>query len=95
MIRERLGREQATPDASPSLQERQAPPVLKLKAIVMTDSEHGTALIEVDGRRLRLRLARTETDLDYVMIQGSSYRLQSFSPRSVTLEYHGQLLIVQ
>ena len=94
-ILERLGGEQASAVALPATQERQAPPVLKLKAIVMTDSDHGAALIEVEGRRIRLRLSRPEAGLDTAVIQGSTYRVQNFSARSVTLESNGQLLIGQ
>ena len=97
-ILERLGRGQPTSLValpSTSIQERQTPPVLKLKAMVMTDSDHGTALIEVEGRRLRLRLSRTEREPDSLVVQGSTYRVQNFSARSVTLESHGQTLIVQ
>ena len=107
---ERLHRE-PTPIAavpiSPLVQERWPPPVLKLKAMVMTDRDHGTALVEVDGRRIRLRLARTlkeqgaapesppPTEVDSVVIQGSSYSVQSFSARSIVLTNHNQLLLVQ
>lgn len=94
-ILERLGGEQVSTVASPATQERQTPPILKLKAMVMTDSDHGTALIEVEGRRIRLRLSRPEAGLDPVVIQGSTYRLKSFSAHSVTLESNGQLLIGQ
>lgn len=97
-ILERLGREQPTSlVALPStpIQERKEPPLLKLKAIVMTDSDHGTALIEVDGRRVRLRLSRTEAGVDCLVVQGSPYRVQDFSARSVVLESQGQTLLVQ
>jgi hypothetical protein len=94
-ILERLGGEQPRAVALPATQERQAPLELKLKAIVMSDSDHGTALIEVEGRRIRLRLSRLEAGLDPVVIQGSTYRVQNFSAHSVTLESNGQILIGQ
>jgi len=71
------------------------PPVLKLKAIVMSDIDHGIAQIEVDGRRIRLRLSRPATNIDSVVIQGSTFHVQNFSARSVMLENHGQTLLVQ
>jgi hypothetical protein len=81
--------------------------VLKLKAMVMIDSDHGTALIEVDGRRVRLRLARPSSeqlavpessvaiDLEGVVIQGSTYHVQRFSARSILLTDGSQNLLVQ
>ncbi len=110
-ILERLYRDQpapiaALPSASPVVQERLSPPVLKLKAMVMTDSDHGTALIEVEGRRVRLRLARPTDQLaapepsasrvlDGVVIQGLTYHVQDFSARSVLLTNHSQTLLIQ
>ncbi len=110
-ILERLYRDQpapieALPSTSPVVQERLSPPVLKLKAMVMTDSDHGTALIEVEGRRVRLRLARPTDQLaapepsasrvlDGVVIQGLTYHVQDFSARSVLLTNHGQTLLIQ
>ena len=111
-ILERLYRDQpgpvaALPTTSPVAQDRLPPPVLKLKAMVMTDSDHGTALIEVEGRRVRLRLARPATDqlaapepsapsvLDGVVIQGLTYHVQGFSARSVLLTNHSQTLLIQ
>ena len=113
-ILERLQREQPAPTTpiaalptSPLVQERLLPPVLKLKAMVMTDSDHGTALIEVDGRRVRLRLARPSSeqlavpessvaiDLEGVVIQGSTYHVQSFSAGSILLTDRSQTLLVQ
>ncbi len=97
-ILERLGREQPhSAVASPSamIKERPTPPELKLKAVVMTDSDHGIALIEVDGRRIRIRLSRPDSKLDSIAIQGSTYHVQKFSARSVLLENNGQSLLVQ
>ncbi len=111
-ILERLGRGQpasvvASPSVSPSAQIQLPPPMLKLKAVVMTDSDHGVALIEVDSRRLRLRLSRpateqanaseasTQASLDDVVIQGSTYHVQSFSARSILLSNSIQTLLVQ
>ena len=111
-ILERIYRDQpaaiaALPSTSPVVQERLSPPVLKLKAMVMIDSDHGTALIEVDGRRIRLRLARPANDqlaapepsapnaFDGVVIQGLTYHVQDFSARSVLLTNHSQTLLIQ
>ena len=111
-ILERLHHEQPTPVVTlpftnPFVQEQLALPVLKLKALVMADSDHGTALIEVEGRRVRLRLARLATDqlaapepsapsvLDGVVIQGLTYHVQGFSARSVLLTNHSQTLLIQ
>lgn len=110
-ILERLYRDQpapiaALPSTSPVVQERLSPPVLKLKAMVMTDSDHGTALIEVEGRRVRLRLSRPTDQLaapepsasrvlDGVVIQGLTYHVQDFSARSVLLTNHSQTLLIQ
>ncbi len=92
----KLGGESVTSSVLPaSAQERQSPPVLKLRALVMTDGDHGTALIEVEGRRIRLQLSRPEASSDRVTIQGSTYRVQEFSARSVLLESRGQTLLVQ
>lgn len=93
------------------IQERAAPPVVKLKAVVMTDSDQGTAMIEVDGRRLLLRLSRTaaaqtaaqtaapesssQPTTDGVVIQGSTYYVRSFSARSVVLSNDSQTLTAQ
>jgi hypothetical protein len=107
-ILERLQAGQTTPAVTlhtsrPTAEER-LPPVLKLKAMVMTDSDHGTALIEVDGRRVRVRLSRSTTDkseasseigIDGLVIQGSTYHVQSFSVRSILLTNHSQALSVQ
>ena len=111
-ILERLKLEKTAPVAAllstePAVREPLALPVLKLKAVVMTDRDHGTALIEVDGRRVRLRLSReatkqlstpessAEIGLDGVVIQGSTYHVQTFSARSILLTNDSQTLLVQ
>ena len=111
-ILERLHHEQPTPVVrlpftNPLVQEQLALPVLKLKALVLADSDHGTALIEVEGRRIRLRLVRpatdqlaaplpaTSQDLDGVVIQNSTYHVQSFSSRSILLSNDSHTLLVQ
>lgn len=109
-ILERLQQHPATvgpSTSSPPDQARSVPPSLKLKAVVMADSEHGIALIEVDGRRVRLRLSPATTergaapksatppDGDGVVIQGSTYYVQSFSARSILLSNYSDTLLVQ
>lgn len=111
-ILERLQHEQriplvAMPATGPLNEVRAAAPELKLKAMVLTDSDHGTALIEVDGRRVRLQLSRptheqmnapessSQIGINGVVIQGSTYHVQSFSARSILLTNGTQTLLVQ
>jgi len=97
-------------------------PIVKLKAIVMRDPDNGIALVEMNGRRTRLRLSRestsrTEADsvaqvtkevqeqaaateqkddpLAGITIQGTTYFVESFSPRSILLNSRGQKLLIQ
>ena len=75
-----------------SIAEPKSPPRLVLKAIVMRDANHGTVLVESNGRNYRLHLDRdilqSEQTLDRapgIQIGGSFYRLQDFNSQSVTL----------
>jgi hypothetical protein len=87
----------------PAMQAEPAlPPVIKLRAMVLSDSDHGTALLDIDGRHVRLKLSRpvaghsAETaGLDGVTIQGALYRVESFSARAIMLVSRGQTLLVQ
>lgn len=88
-----LDRIKNEPTASaPSIAEPKLPSKLVLKAIVMRDADHGTALIEADGRNYRLQLDRStissEPTIDHapgIQLGGNFYRLQNFNSRSVTL----------
>lgn len=68
------------------------PAKVVLKAMVMRDVDHGTALIEAEGRMYRLTLDRSmlnamqpSEDIPGIQIGGNYYRVQDFAVRSVTL----------
>lgn len=68
------------------------PAKLVLKAMVMRDVDHGTALIEAEGRMYRLTLDRSMLNVVQpsennpgIQIGGNYYRVQDFAVRSVTL----------
>lgn len=110
-ILERLQQDRSStivaPPDSPPTQGKLPQPSLKLRAVVMSDSDHGAALIEVDGRRLRLRLSREAaeqfvasgssrlSDVDGVVIQDSTYHVLSFSSHSIVLSNGSQRFLVQ
>ncbi len=53
----------AVPQALAPMTEKEEPlPIVKLKAMVMRDPDNGIALVEMNGRRTRLRLSRVPTN---------------------------------
>lgn len=81
-------------------------PVVKLRAMVMGDRDHGTAIVEADGQRLQIRLDRTilkTTDpnsgggspLNRIQIQGVEYSVEDFSNRTIILTDSLRRVIVQ
>lgn len=75
-------------------------PTIKLKAIVMNDRDSGTALVEINGRRLRLSLKRNSPEqinapeLSGIEISGTVYRVEDFTSRSILLNGQGRRLLV-
>ena len=102
-ILERLQSNTVLPQASLPRQnpiEQPAVPVIKLKAIVMRDENTGTALLEINGRKVRLPLVRNSPEqvaapeLAGIEIQGTLYSVEDFSSRSILLSGSGRKLLV-
>lgn len=103
-ILERLRGDQ--PTASPSAREPSATgglPKIRLKGLVLSNSNRGTAIIEVDQRLIRLRLERPavnhsvapETAIHQLQIGGKEYRVVDFSEHSITLYDGSRHFVVQ
>ena len=81
-------------------------PAIKLKSLVMRDSDHGTAIVESDGSRFQLNLDRAqlrqtdgappETDSrGRLQIGGVEYRVQDFYRRTIVLHDGVRRVLVQ
>ncbi len=86
----------------PVIEKAEPLPIIKLKAMVLNDPDNGMALVEINGQRTRLNLSRssasTETASNLssgISIQGTTYFVESFSPRSILLNGRGQKLLIQ
>lgn len=81
-------------------------PEIILKGLVLSDSDHGTALLEAAGRRVTVRLSREPADaavlpaanasrLSGFSIQGIEFYVLDFSDRSLLLQAADRTILVQ
>lgn len=66
-----------------------------LKGIVMSDPDHGTALLEAGGRRVVVPLSRGASRLSGFCVQGIEFQVLDFSDRSLLLQAPDRPLLVQ
>lgn len=72
---------------------------IRLKGMILRDSEHGTAILEVaEGKYIRVPLQRgnARTEPHPLSLDGQLFEIQSFNPVSLTLKNieSGQLRII-
>ncbi len=73
-------------------------PVVKLKAMVLSDANRGTGIIEANGRRYTVKLERADQSVQVgsgIEIAGRRYLVEDFSARSILLNCDGIQLLVQ
>lgn len=83
-------------------------PKVKLKAIVLRDDDHGSAIIEIDERRVRLPLDRSLLNSSKLNSEANTtgrnakvqiglvqYSVEDFSPTAIVLSHGNKRLIVQ
>lgn len=90
----------ATVEAAPAF------PELFLKGLVLSDRDHGTALLEAGSRRVTVRLSRDALDngtlpapsaarLSGFSVQGIEFRVLDFNDRSLLLQGADRTVLVQ
>jgi hypothetical protein len=83
-----------------------APTILKLRAIVLLDLDHGMAIVECDGRRFRITLDRTSiaartananavSPLESIPVQGKKYFVEDFSSKAIALSDGNTTILIQ
>jgi len=88
------------PDAGQRIEGAQSAVVpIRLKGIILRDSEHGTAILEVAEEtyiRVPLQRGNARTEPHQLSLDGQLFEIQSFNPVSLTLKNieSGQLRII-